>query len=121
GNSGFGTHSTAEHIVFENNYIENFNHAFITRGNHILIRNNILKGFSQSFVTTSYGDNVKILDNVYESKNGSKLDYFAIIHRQYEGAFTATDNTINGLTGPFIKKSSKNIRYIHVNSNHTMP
>ncbi|MDM5157401.1 hypothetical protein QUF88_27360 [Bacillus sp. DX1.1] len=121
GNSGFGTHSTAEHILFENNYIENFNHAFITRGNHISIRNNILKGFSQSFVATSYGDNVKIWDNMYESKNGSKLDYFAIIHRQYHGAFTATENTINGLTGPFIKKSSTNLRYIHVNSNQTIP
>lgn len=103
GNSGFGTHSTAEHIVFENNHIENFNYAFVTRGNDIRIHNNTASGFSQSFTAISFGNHVQVTNNTYTSTNGSSLESFLMILNTYRGSITATENTVNGLKGPFLK------------------
>ncbi|MDG4658137.1 hypothetical protein P6P90_13205 [Ectobacillus antri] len=103
GNSGFGTHSTAEHITFENNYVENFSYGFVTRGTYITIKNNIHTGFSRSFVATSYGNHVNLLHNTYKSRYNSSLENFVVLLDSYRGDMIAAGNTVENIKGPFIK------------------
>jgi hypothetical protein len=103
GNSGFGTHSTAEYITFQNNYVENFNYAFLVRGQNMTIKENTLKGYSSSFIAISYGDNVKVLNNKYESLENSKISSFILLSKMYEGTIEARGNVADVMNGPFIK------------------
>ncbi|NEX80246.1 right-handed parallel beta-helix repeat-containing protein [Bacillus thermocopriae] len=103
GNSGFGTHSTAEYITFENNYVENFNYGFLVRGRNITVKENILKGYSISFIAITYGNNVKVLKNTYHSINNSSLEMFILFLKTYKGTIDVQGNVVNSLKGPFIK------------------
>jgi hypothetical protein len=118
GNSGFGTHSTAEEITFTNNYIENFNYAFLSRGNNIFIRDNQLEGFSRNFAAISYGGHVEVKNNAYKSKQGSQLTSFIKLFDTYSGSINVSGNTSNRLNGPFIDGNLGRLNSAQVNGNH---
>jgi hypothetical protein len=103
GNSGFGTHSTAEYITFQNNYIENFNYGFLVRGRNMTIQDNTLKGFSSYFITILYGDQVKVLNNNYQRLATSNLSNFIFLSNMYKGSIEARGNVAEEITGSFIK------------------
>lgn len=102
GNSGFGTHSTAENITFENNYVQNFTYAFLSRGNNIIVKGNTLEGFSKGFIGISYGGHVEVLNNTYKRLNNSVLSSFIMLTDTYNGSLIATGNTVNGQKGHFV-------------------
>jgi hypothetical protein len=118
GNSGFGTHSTAEEITFTNNYIENFNYAFLSRGNNIFITDNQLEGFSRNFAAISYGGHVEVKNNTYKSKQGSQLNSFIKLFDSYSGSINVSGNTSNRLNGPFIDGNLGHLNSAQVNGNH---
>ncbi|MGD6894531.1 right-handed parallel beta-helix repeat-containing protein [Bacillus infantis] len=93
GNSGFGTHSTAEYITFENNTVENFDYHFVSRGNHISFLNNTGSGNARAFFHITHGGEVKLDGNHYEDKGGSKLDYFILKGTEFDGHITKNENT----------------------------
>lgn len=104
GNSGFGTHSTAQYITFQNNYVENFNYAFLVRGSNITIKENTLQGFSSSFIAISYGDHVEVMNNTYKNMDDSSLESFILVPKTYKGSIVAQGNTTTDfLKGSFIK------------------
>ncbi|MBY0145138.1 right-handed parallel beta-helix repeat-containing protein [Neobacillus niacini] len=103
GNSGFGTHSTAEYITFRNNYVEDFNYGFLVRGRDITVEGNTLNGRSISFIAITFGDNVKVIKNEYQSSFNSALDMFILVYDNYKGKIEANQNVIEALDGPFIK------------------
>ncbi|MFF2445656.1 right-handed parallel beta-helix repeat-containing protein [Neobacillus sp. NPDC058068] len=92
GNSGFGTHSTAEHILFKNNYVVNFNQAFLVRGNEITIKNNIHTGKSNYFLSLGYGNHVTLQNNIYKSTTNDSLKSFVLIQNSYFGSLIAEGN-----------------------------
>ncbi|MFJ7726425.1 hypothetical protein ACIQXV_09690 [Neobacillus sp. NPDC097160] len=95
GNSGFGTHSTAETILFENNAVENFDQAFLVRGNDITIKNNLHSGKSNYFLSLGYGNHVTLKNNAYKSTNNESLRSFVFIKNTYFGSLAAQGNTNN--------------------------
>lgn len=117
GNSGFGTHSTAQYITFENNYVENFDYAFLTRGSHITVKNNNAKGYSRSFIAITFGNNVKVLNNTYQSVNGSTLEMFILFLNTYQGSIEATGNVVESLHGPFIKGDIEKLESLSIGGN----
>lgn len=118
GNSGFGTHSTAEDITFVNNYVENFNYGFLSRGNNIFIKDNRLVGSSRNFAAISYGGHVEIINNTYGSKEGSKLDSFIRLFDTYNGSIHVTGNTVDSMKGPFITGNLNKLESAHVQGNN---
>lgn len=117
GNSGFGTHSTAEYITFENNYVENFNYGFLVRGNDMTIKENVHRGNSISFIAITYGNHVKIHNNTYQSKGGNALDMFILFLDSYKGTIDAHENEVEGLDGPFIKGDIGHLEAIYLRNN----
>ncbi|MEH7418593.1 right-handed parallel beta-helix repeat-containing protein [Neobacillus drentensis] len=117
GNSGFGTHSTAENITFENNYVENFNYGFLTRGNNIIVKGNTLEGYSKNFIAISYGGSVNVMNNTYKSKNGSKLENFLFVLSTYNGSISATGNRVVGQKGQFINGEISQLKQLFVKGN----
>jgi|GEM_PF-5217859 len=117
GNSGFGTHSTAENITFENNYVENFNYGFLSRGNNIIVQGNTLEGFSKNFMAISYGGSVKVLDNTYKSIDESGLESFLTVYKTYQGSLTVTGNTVIGQKGSFINGDISHLEQFFVKGN----
>jgi hypothetical protein len=93
GNSGFGTHSTAEYITFENNTVENFDYHFVSRGNHISFLNNSGTGNARAFFHITHGGDVKLEGNRYEDKDGNELDYFILKGTEFDGHITEDRNT----------------------------
>ncbi|MGD6843053.1 right-handed parallel beta-helix repeat-containing protein [Bacillus infantis] len=93
GNSGFGTHSTAEYITFENNTVENFDYHFVSRGNHISFLNNSGTGNTRAFFHITYGGKVKLEGNHYADKDGNELDYFILKGTEFDGHITEDENT----------------------------
>ncbi|MCA1033594.1 right-handed parallel beta-helix repeat-containing protein [Bacillus infantis] len=93
GNSGFGTHSTAEYITFENNTVENFDYHFVSRGNHISFLNNIGTGNARAFFHITYGGEVRLKGNHYADKDGNELDYFILKGTEFDGHITEDENT----------------------------
>jgi hypothetical protein len=117
GNSGFGTHSTAENITFENNYVENFNHAILSRGENITVKGNTSEGFSRSFIVISYGKNVKVLNNTYKSKNDRYIDSFILLTGTYRGSLIVSGNKLIGKKSQFIKGEIGQIDYALIKGN----
>ncbi|GAA3412284.1 glycosyl hydrolase family 28-related protein [Paenibacillus hodogayensis] len=70
--SGFGTHGPAEHIVFDGNFITHVTSGIFTRGGGITIRNNTFVGRMQQVILISFGTDVRILNNTYDSGFTSK-------------------------------------------------
>lgn len=79
GNSGFGTHSTAEYILFEDNIVTNFDYAFNIRGNHITVEGSHHSGLSKSFVSSLFGNDLKVVNNIYAGLGKTALDSFLIV------------------------------------------
>ncbi|WML58605.1 hypothetical protein [Neobacillus sp. PS2-9] len=117
GNSGFGTHSTAEYITFKNNYIENFNYAFLVRGREITVEDNILRGFSSNFIAVSYGDQVRVINNKYLSVQNSSISGFILIPKTYNGSLEAFGNVASGQNGPFIKGDIDQLKSLTLKEN----
>jgi hypothetical protein len=117
GNSGFGTHSTAEFITFRNNYVEDFNYGFLVRGRDITVEGNILNGHSISFIAITFGDNVKVIKNEYQSSFRSALDMFILVYDNYKGKIEAHENVIQALDGPFIKGKIGQLESLSVKDN----
>jgi hypothetical protein len=92
GNSGFGTHSTAEYITFENNYIENFDYAFNSRGNHLVYRNNVHYGDSRAFVGAGYGTDIYLQNNRSTPLKGKLMDYFILKTSTFKGVIHTSGN-----------------------------
>ncbi|WP_404356383.1 right-handed parallel beta-helix repeat-containing protein [Cytobacillus firmus] len=86
GNSGFGTHSTAENIVFKNNYVKNFDYHFVSRGDKITFKNNTGTGITKAFMHTNYGDHITVANNTYISENKSRLEYFILRSNSFKGS-----------------------------------
>ena len=103
GNSGFGSHSTAEYITFKNNYVENFNYAFLVRGNQIKIEGNYLSGSSKGFAAITYANNVEVLNNTYNHNGKGSLESFIRLSKVYRGSLITKDNLINGIDIPLIR------------------
>ncbi|MEN8701816.1 hypothetical protein [Bacillus infantis] len=101
GNSGFGTHSTAEYIVFRNNEVKNFDYQFVSRGDHISFINNTGTGVSKAFMHTNYGDHITLANNKYISTNKSKLEYFILRSTSFKGAINHYGN--KGLYQTYIR------------------
>ncbi|WP_370221685.1 hypothetical protein [Cytobacillus sp.] len=93
GNSGFGTHSTAEYITFESNYAENFDYHFVSRGNHITFKKNSGTGNARAFLHVTHGNNVTLENNSYTSTEGSRLEYFILKGTQFDGNIIQDGNT----------------------------
>ncbi|MFJ5759287.1 hypothetical protein ACIQAA_09190 [Neobacillus sp. NPDC093182] len=117
GNSGFGTHSTADNITFKNNYVKNFSYGFLSRGTNITVENNVHEGASRSFIAVSLGNHVNILNNSYKSINNSSLEGFIMLLDSYKGTIKASGNKIDGLNGPFIKGKTENLQDLTVKDN----
>jgi hypothetical protein len=94
GNSGFGTHSTAEYITFIHNYVENFNTAFVSRGNYISFIDNQHKGDSIGFISIGYGTDVKIINNKFNDPY-NKLPYFILKASTFNGLLHVSGNSKN--------------------------
>lgn len=118
GNSGFGTHSTAENITFENNYVQNFNYAFLSRGNNITVKGNTLEGFSKGFIAISYGGHVEVLNNTYKRINNSLLSSFIMLSKTYNGSLIATGNAVNGQKGHFVHGDLGNLSQSIIEGNN---
>ena len=105
GNSGFGTHSTAENIVFENNTVVGFNYSFLSRGKNITITNNSASGTVTGFAVASYGDNFVVTNNKFRGT----AEYFVLIDSTFkDGLVTVKKNDAKGINKKFIQvKSSK--------------
>ncbi|WP_370221686.1 hypothetical protein [Cytobacillus sp.] len=101
GNSGFGTHSTAENIVFKNNYVKNFDYHFVSRGDKITFKNNTGTGITKAFMHTNYGDNITVANNTYISENKSKLEYFILRSTSFKGSIKHYGN--KGLYQTYIR------------------
>ncbi|MGD6894530.1 hypothetical protein [Bacillus infantis] len=101
GNSGFGTHSTAEYIVFRNNEVKNFDYQFVSRGDHISFINNTGTGLSKAFMHTNYGDHITLANNKYISTNKSKLEYFILRSTSFKGEINHYGN--KGLYQTYIR------------------
>ncbi|MCA1033595.1 hypothetical protein LCL90_03035 [Bacillus infantis] len=101
GNSGFGTHSTAEYISFRNNTVKNFDYQFVSRGDYISFTNNSGSGQSKAFLHTNYGDHITLANNRYTSINKSSLDYFILRSSSFGGSIKQQGN--KGLYRTFIK------------------
>ncbi|MGJ7910843.1 hypothetical protein [Neobacillus sp. LXY-1] len=121
GNSGFGTHSTAEYITFENNYVENFNYGFLIRGKDITVTRNILKGDSYGFIAVSYGNRAKVMDNTYQSLGGSALETFIMAPDTYKGSINAQGNVADIIKGPFLTGDTRRLKLILKNNHYTSP
>lgn len=117
GNSGFGTHSTADHITFENNYVKNFSYGFLSRGTNITIKNNTHEGFSRSFIAVTYGNHVTILNNTYQRINDSNLEGFIMLLDSYRGTIVATGNTFTESNAPFIKGEINKLQSLTLDKN----
>jgi hypothetical protein len=117
GNSGFGTHSTADHITFKNNYVKNFSYGFLSRGTNITVENNVHEGFSRSFIAVSLGNHVNIVNNSYKSINKSSLEGFIMLLDSYKGTIEVSGNNIESLNGPLIKGKIKNLQDLTVGKN----
>jgi hypothetical protein len=117
GNSGFGTHSTAEFITFRNNYVEDFNYGFLVRGRDITVEGNTLNGHSISFIAITFGDNVKVIKNKYQSSYNSALDMFILVYDNYKGKIEAHENVIQALDGPFIQGNIGQLESLSVKDN----
>ncbi|MGD6843052.1 hypothetical protein ACQCVH_11095 [Bacillus infantis] len=98
GNSGFGTHSTAEYIEFRNNVVQNFDYQFVSRGDYISFIKNSGTGVSKAFLHTNYGDHITLADNRYTSTNKSKLDYFILRSSSFNGNIKHYNNKGPNLT-----------------------
>lgn len=100
--SGFGTHGPAEHIVFDSNFITHVTTGIFTRGGSITIRNNTFVGRMQQVILISFGTDVRILNNTYDSGftnkanvGGSPSIYnYHPAHFVYIHSLTATNGTI---------------------------
>ncbi|MEF7562417.1 hypothetical protein V4V35_05390 [Bacillus infantis] len=101
GNSGFGTHSTAEYIVFRNNEVKNFDYQFVSRGDHISFIDNTGTGVSKAFLHTNYGDHITLANNKYVSASKSKLDYFILRSTSFKGSIKHYGN--KGLYNTYIR------------------
>jgi hypothetical protein len=117
GNSGFGTHSTADHITFKNNYVKNFSYGFLSRGTNITVENNVHEGFSRSFIAVSLGNHVNIVNNSYKSINKSSLEGFIMLLDSYKGTIEVSGNNIESLKGPLIKGKIENLQDLTVGKN----
>jgi preprotein translocase subunit YajC len=117
GNSGFGTHSTADHITFENNYVENFIYGFVSRGTNITFINNKHVGMSRSFLAVSFGNHVNILNNQYQGTKNSNLESFILLLDSYKGTIAATGNSIKGYKGPIVKGDMENLQSLIIKDN----
>ena len=103
GNSGFGTHSTAENIVFENNTVVGFNYSFLSRGKNITITNNSASGTVTGFAVASYGDNVVVTNNKFRGT----AEYFVLIDSTFkDGLVTVKKNDAKGIKKKFIQVKS---------------
>jgi hypothetical protein len=120
GNSGFGTHSTAEYITFQNNYIENFNYGFLVRGRNMTIQDNTLKGYSSYFITILYGDQVKVLNNNYQRLATSNLSNFIFLSNMYKGSIEARGNVAEEITGSFIKGDIDQLESLFLDENRIL-
>ncbi|KKK38786.1 hypothetical protein WQ57_07345 [Mesobacillus campisalis] len=121
GNSGFGTHSTAEYISFENNTIENFNYAFLVRGNNVSIIGNSVEGSTRNFIYLSFGDNIKLENNTYDNKGVNSLNSFIMLSPTYKGSIIAKKNTILGLKGPLINGDLGMLNSLSLSGNIVKP
>ncbi|MFB3170022.1 hypothetical protein P5G62_023225 [Neobacillus sp. 179-C4.2 HS] len=117
GNSGFGTHSTADHITFKNNYVKNFSYGFLSRGTNITVENNVHEGYSRSFIAVSLGNHVNIVNNSYKSINKSSLEGFIMLLDSYKGTIEVSGNNIERLNGPLIKGKIENLQDLTVGKN----
>lgn len=119
GNSGFGTHSTAEDITFHNNTVTGFNYGFVSRGNRITISDNTMTGNSVSFTAISYGNNVTLLRNHFQksSLDGNSLEHFALVHASYKGKITAEQNKVEYLTRDFVRFAGTELQSLRLVDN----
>lgn len=121
GNSGFGTHSTVEYITFRNNYIENFDQAFLPRGNHITINHNAAKNLKKTFVSIFYGDNLVLEKNTSSGQSGNQIESFILVPASYKGSISACDNKANNVRGPFLKGNMEQLMSVKLHRNRWSP
>lgn len=117
GNSGFGTHSTAEDILFEKNEAVNFTYSFLSRGNRIVFKENKASGSVRAFLVVSYGDNVKAYKNTYQSNNGGNLEQFLRIASTYDGGVTLQSNYGGVIRQDFVQNDSEKVKFITLFAN----
>jgi len=115
GNSGFGTHSTAENIVFENNKINGFSYSFLSRGDHIVIKNNHASGVIRAFVAAGFGDNLYVSNNRYE--HGGNAENFLRVIKTFDGNITLQHNYAGVLVKDFAQNDAKGLKGLQLTAN----
>ncbi|PGK51542.1 hypothetical protein CN918_27510 [Priestia megaterium] len=116
GNSGFGTHSTAENIVFEHNKIDGFSYSFNSRGNFITFKNNEATGRIRALVAAGFGDNIVISNNKYTSKTGNAENFLRVV-KTFDGKITLRNNYAGVLLNDFIQNDAPGLKGLDVRSN----
>jgi hypothetical protein len=117
GDSGFGTHSTAEYITFKYNTIYGFSYAFNNRGNHNVIENNKHYGNAKAFVGAGHGGNMTLNYNTYDKQKSRGYKNFVISFGDYEGFIRMYGNSANGVYESPIYLGSKNINSLYLMHN----
>lgn len=126
--SGFGTHGTAEHILFANNIISGTRVGILVRGGNISIIGNTFSGKGQQCILASFGNNLYIGGNfVSSAANRIRLNQglghsswkeFLYIGIDFDagGKITVFGNNAFQLRGQFIYTSQPDIDW-HIENN----
>lgn len=114
GNSGFGTHSTAENIIFEYNKVTNFDYSFVSRGNYITVRNNEATGDVLGFVVARHGDHLSVYNNTFAK---GKAEHFIVLMNPFNGTVKVRNNYMSILSSDFLFNTSSNVRELHLEKN----
>lgn len=116
GNSGFGTHSTAEYIEFDHNKVDGFSYSFLNRGNYITFKNNEASGRIRAMFATGFGDNLVISNNKYTSKTGNAENFLRVVNT-FDGKVTLRNNYAGVLLNDFIQNDASGLKGLDVRSN----
>ena len=107
--SGFGTHGTAEHILFENNQISNCRIGIYSRGRNIVVRGNTFLPLSRWCVFLADGDSVLIQGNKALPYKGKEIRSFCGFSSKFDSqrSVILTGNYFRSISGEFIEKRGR--------------
>jgi len=117
GNSGIGTHSTAEDIIIDNNTVQGFSYSFLSRGNRITIRNNESTGTIRAFISATYGDNILAYNNKYTNAQGGNAENFLRVVKTFDGRITLRHNYAGVIIKDFVQNDAPKTKGISLLNN----
>lgn len=126
--SGFGTHGTAEHILFSNNIIHGTRIGIYSRGGNISVIGNTFSGEGKYCVYAPYGDNLYIANNFVSSPAnrveltddlGTFSWWFLLhVHDDFDsgGKITVIGNNASRLQKGFLETEISDVKWTILNN-----